>query len=198
MSEIKGRMITVGNQTYKVGSTSPEWMLEKYFNNWLAVTEANIKKAEEDFGKADSIMTSLYEVMKDAIDLKQYVSPINEFEDVERIIKVRVRLPRTEIEKLLGFKTYSIYGVGLYVKMEGLVLSPRTRNDINYDNSLTRRKNQYLNCDVIPEDVLKDHDFSLAVPATGNGLFVPKKSRLTEWLRGTSDLQYFDLMQFSN
>lgn len=161
--------------------SAPSFQKEEYWKEWLSTTEES----------EDPITKSLHQVIEVAVDCKQYERPNDEFEDVKRVVKFRIPLARDVIHQIFGIKTYSIYGVGLYTVMEGLLLSEGTRSDMNYDTC--HKKGVYLDLSSIPEEVVKTHEFRLAVPAF-QGLFVPKKTRVTDWIRGTYGLQYFDMM----
>lgn len=170
----------------KIFNTDNDYKKEDYWNKWLC-------NASQSVGNGDWLIDSVYEVMKLAIDNKQYSIPENEYEDVQRVIKVNLGISRKLIEQMFGVKTYSIYGTGVYVLMEGVVLSKCTRNEIGYDTIENTGKRYRFDPSTLPSEILETHEIRLAVPALG-GLFVPVKSRITNWIGSKNRLQYFDLM----
>ena len=158
------------------------YRVKDFWNQWLVKTKNSL--TDDDYlGK------SVYEVMKIAIENDQYLPSYNEYEDVKRVVKFRIRMPREAMKKTLGIDTWSIYGSGLFTVMEGILLSKSTRNRSGYD---TKGVHAYFDTSFIPEDIRKTHVFSLAVPAL-DGLFVPKYCSLTRWMSSRNQIQYFDL-----
>lgn len=161
-----------------------------YWSVWLSEAEETLSKSTDE---KNWLQQSLYEVTKVAIDNEQYAVPVYEYEEVKRLVEVHIGMPRDGIKKYFNVDTYSIYGTGTYVLIEGIVLTRETRNQIRYDEILTGRKWASYDLSSIPEDILEKYAFNLAVPALG-GLFVPKKSKLTEWLHSIRSLKYYDIM----
>lgn len=172
-----------------VEKTTDEELLDNFWRKWINTLNPEQLPMEDD--SEDLMKKSLYEVVKTAYENGQHLHPSSELEDVSRVVKIRIKLPRKNIEKMFGVKTYSIYGVGLYTVLEGICLSSSTRNRINYDTFT--KKGVKFDLSSIPEDIVESHEFRLTVPAGRSGLFVPKKSELTSWLAGTWSLEYFNL-----
>lgn len=172
-----------------VEKTTEEEILDNFWKKWINSVDPSKVPCDDD--SKDVMKESLYEVVKAAYEVGQHLHNSDEFEDVDRIVKIRIKLPRANIEKMFGVKTYSIYGVGLYTTLKGICLTPSTREKINYDTFT--KKGVKFDLSSIPEDVRKTHDFRLTIPAGKSGLFVPLKTELTDWLSGTWSLQYFDL-----
>lgn len=172
-----------------VEKTTSEELLDNFWSKWINTLNPEQVPYEED--STDLMKSSLYEVVKAAYENGQHLHIRDELKDVNRVVKVRIKLPRENIEKMFGVKTYSIYGVGLYTVLEGLCLSPSTRNRINYDTFM--KKGVKFDLSSIPQEIVDTHEFRLTIPAGKSGLFVPKKSELTSWIAGTWGIQYFDL-----
>lgn len=162
---------------------------EDYWKDWL-VGATDAITLEGGIDAVDTIQRSVFELMSEAVNIGQYKTCPHGYDRVERLVKIRIKLPRKAIEEMFGVETYSVYGVGLYVKMEGVLLNEYDRRQMNYDTF--NKKGVYIDTSFLPEEVTQNCDFRLVVPAL-RGLFVPTKSQLTNWLRGTFDLQYFDM-----
>ena len=166
---------------------------ESYWNKWLKVTGKKIENDTLDHSTSSSLLSlerSLYEVMGEAIKLRQYEVPNKEYEvcDVKRMVKFRSYTSKEELKRTLGIEVLSIYGMGYFTVLEGIILHPDTRRLINFDG-----KDKKYDLTLIPQDIIDSHDFYFAVSCHGNYLFVPKKSSLLRWIEKAYNLQYFDL-----
>lgn len=145
---------------------------------------------DQEIIESDTLSESLKELIDAANGINQMSIPDNEFEDTTKIVKVRFKLSRKSVEKMFNIKTYSVYKVGLFIPLEGLILSPLTRRAMNYDGYA--KLHAKFNLDCIPEDVLNSHEFRLTIPA-GCNLFVPKKSEVTQWISSIHNIQFLEL-----
>jgi hypothetical protein len=167
--------------------TDTDEIIEEYWNQWL-VNSSRLVDKNEDF-----VQRSVFEVVKLAVECEQYKLPEDEFVDVQRVVRFRIKLPKEAIEKDFKIKVYSIYGEGLYSTIEGIVLRPETREALNYDNF--KKKGNSLNLGIIPDEIVVSHEFRLATPAIGGGLFIPKRTTMTSWIQGVNSIQFFDIMK---
>lgn len=103
---------------------------------------------------------------------------------------MRINSPRSVVEKVFGLKTVSVYGVGLYVVVDGILLSGSFRSSSNYDR--LGKKGILFDLSSIPENIKEEYEFGLSIPAF-DGIFVPRKSVLTSWISRSSQLQFFDI-----
>lgn len=150
-----------------------------------------VDKGEEP----DLMLKSLSELVDLAVSCDQFKmsTDLSPYEEVVRVCLIRIRLSRPEIEKIFKVKTVNIYGLGLFAPLPGILLSNEIRKQSKYDESLVRRKVMY-DLSMIPEDIRNNYEFRLSVPAMSE-LFVPKKTRLTEWLNSTKCIKYLDFSQ---
>lgn len=138
----------------------------------------------------DPILRSLIELTDLAVECEQHKSYDDDFQDRVKVCLVRMRLKKKEIESMFGIKPVSVYGLGLFVPIEGLVMSQGFRSKSNYDKSLESRVRYDLSS--VPEDVRKSHEFRLTVPAM-DGLFIPKKTSFTSWIASVWCIKYLDM-----
>jgi len=199
-------MVEVKNSTerYKLRTASIE-DIKSYWDN-------QVELAREDLSKFEDLITSVnekdYEIMstlsfkksyveliEKAVSLEQYKRCTTVYEPATRVLRIKIDLPRPLIEKYFNLKTISLYGIGLYAPIEGLLLSAGFRSSSKYDESCRPVKEAPLfDISNIPEDIRKDYAFNLAIPAS-DGLFVPKKCTMTkDWLYTTRQLEYLDLL----
>lgn len=171
-----------------------EMSREEVANYWEDTTldyETKVKLSEETGEMIDPTLKNLAQLMRLAMDCKQYERPlINEFEEVTKVLKIRINMPRKMIEQCFGIKTISLYGVGLFAPVEGILLSQGFRSRSGYDTCTT--KYGHYDLSEVPEDARSKYEFRLSIPALG-GLFVPRKSAMTNWISRISQLQFFDL-----
>lgn len=163
---------------------------ELYWNWWLETQKVKLEDSK------DSVTRNLIELVELAVACNQYRFEENEFEDVPRVVRLNIKLPRANIEKYFGVKTYSLYGVGLFTVVEGLMLSPTTRESLGYDTwkeSTCINNSPCLDFACIPSQLRRNHRFDLVTPAM-TGLFVPKESPMMDWVRANWAIQYFDLL----
>lgn len=186
-------MMELGNNSFNAEEiyNSTYQNHEAYWRDWIeknSILEnpADGEVSDDGFG---TLGRSLYDLVKVAVENEQYKMPFREFTEVKRVVKFRVRLSREEIHKIFKVKTYSIYGVGLFTLMDGIMLTSQMRDYTGYD---TTGKHAYFDLSRVPSNLIEDYDFRLSIPALG-GLFVPKKSPLTRWMDSTKQLQYFDI-----
>lgn len=151
-----------------------------------------IKGKKPPHNSDDLLLDDMYELVSAIVECRQWENCINGYDKVKRVCRIMTRSPRSELEKNFNIKTISLYGVGLYVIVEGVLLSYTMRNLINYDNSFKRK--QFIKLDKA-EGLEKEYDFRLISSAFGTGLFIPKKSALTSSLSRAYQLQYLDIDQ---
>lgn len=163
---------------------------EAYWKKWLEDHKLPEELEDDPEFKEDTMARQLYNIIEKAYELKQFSYPEDEFEDTTRLLRVRIDFSQKELKACFGIDTYNLYGEGLYLPIEGIMLTSGTRSAINYDNSVT--KGARLKLDGLPVDVISTHKWGCAVPAL-NGLFVPKKTRIMEYIYSARALQYLDL-----
>lgn len=164
--------------------------LEEYASSLRSRLE---KEEIENDGKVDPILRSMIELMDLAVECDQCKRVYdNTYEDVTKVLKVRINLSRKEIEQILNIKPVSVYGIGLFVPVEGIMLNSSFRKSSGYDDCCSNKKGAFYDTSSIPDEVLKSHEFRLSIPAIG-GLFVPKKCSLMNWISSHRALQFFDL-----
>lgn len=183
--------------SYQLGKiTTYEKEVGSHWISQISSLHEELSREMESQGKesksVDPILSSLVSLMDLAIECSQFQRSFSQFEDVTRVLKVRVKMSRKEIERYLDAKPVSVYGVGLYFPVEGLLLDSKFREDSRYDESLLGRKGVKFDISSIPESIRRTHEFRLAVPAM-NGLFVPRKSKLMNEVRSSKSLQFFDI-----
>lgn len=178
--------------TYTTQEENRKNYLESYLSNSAKIiSEMNEDEADKEIVKTNRMIKDLHELMQACYDNDQYVIPRDEYEDVSRLVRIRTKRSKKEMDSIkLDVPTYYVYGMGMYALMEGIILSSSTRKTLNYDNC--HKKGRVYNINCIREDIRESHDFRLAIPCYG-GLFVPKKSVITEMLRGTFDLNFFEV-----
>lgn len=148
-------------------------------------------------GKVDHDLKSLSDLMKLAVESNQTDVPLLDsnptYIDVTRVVRLRLKLSREEIRTMFGIEPVSIYGEGLYFPVEGILLPPSFRSESGYDDYVEGKRKahyEYLKC--VPKEVADTHEFRLTVPAIRRHVFVPKKSRLMDWVVSTRAIQFFD------
>lgn len=164
--------------------------IEEYWKERLDQMKVQVMEMEDSEGYSDPTLSSLVELMELAISLKQYDSPRGTYEPVSRLVRIRINVPRSVVEKVFGLQTVGVYGIGLYAVVDGLLLSSTFRNKSNFDR--LGKKGISYDLSEIPDSIKKEYEFGLSVPAF-DGIFVPKKSVLTSWISRSSQLQYFDI-----
>lgn len=185
---ISDELLKEAQRIYETMQTTEQDKLNQYAD--LLKSKVEEEEAEND-GKVDPILRSISELVSLASEIGQCKKEYD-FIDRPKVVRVRIRLSRAEIEKIFDVKTVSVYGSGLYVPLDGILLDSSFRRQSKYDESLSGAKHSpYFDTSSLPEEVLKSHDFRLTIPAMG-GLFVPKKSRITEWINSTRAIQFFD------
>lgn len=158
----------------------------EYWQNWLVTQKAKLDEQEE----IDPLQKSLYQLMELAISLKQYERPDDENEEVSRVIRFSIDLPNELVESLFKVKVYTLYGTGSFTVMDGLLLTRETKERMGYPTSGPFK---YYDTHMFTEEQRKTYNFSLPTPAMG-GLFIPKRTRLLEWITRNKQLQYFDIV----
>lgn len=173
---------------------APENVVDAYWEQRVNALKAEVDAQLESGEKIDPTLESLSQLIEKSVELGQYKRPALDFEETTRIVKIRIRMPRQLIERNFGLETISMYGVGLFAPVEGLLVSDWMRKKMNYDECIQGKKGAYFDLSRVPEDLQKKYEFRLAVPALG-GLFVPKRCDMTQgWMTRISQLQYFDIM----
>lgn len=168
----------------------PDYKVDEYWEDRVDQYKSLIKKAEESSQVIDPVLKNLSELIDLAVSLDQYKTASGEFNEVTRVLKLRINMPRKMIEKCFNLKTIGLYGVGLFAPVEGLLLSEGFRKKSGYDTCTKKRG--FYDLSSVPEDIRNSYEFRLSIPANG-GLFVPKKSDLTSWISRAGQLQFFDL-----
>lgn len=164
--------------------------IEEFWKDRLDQMRVQVKVMEESEGYVDPTLSSLVELMELAISLEQYDRSHSSFDPVSRIVRIRINTPKSVVEKIFGVKTVSVYGIGLYAVMEGLLLPGSFRSKSNFDR--LGRKGVVYDLSDIPDEIKEEYEFGLSISAF-DGVFVPKKSVLTSWISRSSQLQFFDL-----
>lgn len=173
---------------------SPQSVLEDYWNSRVAELKSQVdEEMEKNEGKCDITLRNLYELTELAVSHEQYCKPVEDYEPVTRVAKIRIQMPRKSIEDCFHIKTVSLYGVGLYAPVEGLLVPEHIRRRTNYDMVMAGKKNAVFDLSFIPQELQQEYEFRLAVPAL-NGLFVPKRCEMTGYMRSHKQIQYFDIM----
>lgn len=167
-------------------------VLEEFWNNRLSEMRKQVSEFEISEGYVDPTLKSLVDLMELAISVRQYEGFVgNMFTPVTKVIRVNIKsTTRYVVERETGVKMISVYGVGLYTTMEGLMLSESFRDQSNFDKF--GKKGVVYNLSDIPDGYLDDYEFRLSIPAL-NGLFVPKKSLLTQCIDRAWQIQFFDI-----
>lgn len=164
---------------------------EAHWKKWLEDHKLPEELENDPEFTEDTMAKQLYNVISKAYELKQFAYPENEFEDVTRLLRVRIDFSQKELKCCFGIDTYNLYGEGLYLPIEGILISSGTRDAINYDNAVSKGARLKLEC--IPDEVIETHKWGCSVPAL-DGLFVPKKTRIMEYIYSARALQYLDLL----
>lgn len=173
---------------------APGEVVDQYWEQRVSALKAEVDAQLESGEKVDPTLGSLSELLDASLAYDQYKKPSEDFEETTRIVKLRIRMPRQSIENCFGLKTISMYGVGLFAPVEGLLVSEWIRRKTNYDDCVQGKKGANFDLSRVPEEYQRNYEFRLAVPAMG-GLFVPKKCDMTQgWISRTSQIQYFDIM----
>lgn len=171
--------------------TTAELERKNYVERFLRNSKKLLSEMEE--GSEDLVTLELHNLMTAALDCSQFENPHDDPDDVKRLVKVRVNRSKKELDTYgESIKLFPLYGVGLYALMDGLMVTSSSRDRSGYDR-VTKRGVEFDLSFLFSKEILDEHELSLAVPCTNGGLFVPKKSCLTDLLRGTFDLSYFDL-----
>lgn len=140
--------------------------------------------------KCDPTLKSISELISLAVECDQ-TDCTEDFVDKPKVLKVRIGLSRKEIEKVFGIKTVGVYGIGIFIPVEGIWLDEGFRSRSNYDKCILRTGRHFFDTSSLPEEIVKTHMPHLTVSAM-RGVFMPKRSRLTEWVSSYRSLQYFD------
>lgn len=159
-----------------------------YWQNWL--TDATVRYEYYSSLKDDRmkyITEAIYNIMKIAIEYKQYLKPMDDEEVVTKMCKIRIPLSRAVVERVFHVDTFTIRGSGLYVLMDGIFYTESFRKNSGYGE-----KDGNFNVSSISDTIKEEYDFRLTTPALG-GLFVPKRSELTSWLKDTQSIEFFDI-----
>lgn len=164
--------------------------IEEYWKTHVDQMRIKISEMEDSDGYVDPTLTSLLELMETALEIEQYKRPVSYYEPVSRLVRIRVNAPRSVVEKVFGLKTISVYGIGLFAVVDGLLLSSSFRNKSNYDR--IGKKGVTYDLSDIPEDLKEEYEFGYSISAF-EGIFVPKKQVLTSWISRSSQLQFFDI-----
>lgn len=165
-------------------------VLGSYWNDRLLEMKLKVLEAEKSDGFVDPTMKSIVDLTEKAIQIHQYERPHGYFEKASRLVRVRINTPRSVLDKYFGLETIGVYGIGLYVVLEGIVFSESFRDDSNYDR--TSKRGVVYDLSKVPDDIKEEYNFGLSIPAF-EGLFVPKKCPLTEMISRSSQLQFFDM-----
>lgn len=166
--------------------------LESYSQRLHSQIGDDSEDSQEERKVSDPVLKSLSDLMDLAIECNQHEMKFDDdYEDKPKVCLIRIRMSKKEIERNFGIKPVSVYGMGLFLPIEGITLGPSTRNLSKYDESLVSRRVMF-NLSSIPEDIIKTHEFRLAIPA-GRGLFIPKKSPITGWINSTKCIKFLDL-----
>lgn len=151
------------------------------------------KESSENNGQVDPILKSMSELMDLAVECDQCQRVHDDtYEDVTKVLRVRISLSKKEIERLFNIKPVSVYGIGLFLPVDGLMLTSNFRKSSGYDDCCSGKKGASYSILSVPDEVVRSHEFRLSVPAMG-GLFVPKKCHLMNWISSHRALQFFDL-----
>lgn len=164
--------------------------VEEYWKERLNQMKVDVKALEDSEGVVDSTLSSIVELVELAVSLKQYERPYDLYSKTKRIVRLRMDISKSTIEKDWGMQAVGVYGIGLYVVVDGLLLSGAFRDKSNFD--YTHRKGVRYDLSDIPEELQKEYEFGLSIPAF-EGIFVPKKSLLTSYAYRSGQLQFFDL-----
>lgn len=171
-----------------ISSSAPLYLQDQYWQNWLVDATARYEYyASLEKDRMRYINENIYNIMKLAIENKQYLKPMLDEEPVKRLCKIHIPLSRAVVERVFNVTTYNIRGSGLYVLLEGLYYTESFRRKSGYGS-----KDGQFNISSIDPQILEDYDFRLTTPAIG-GLFVPKRTELTSWLKDTQSIEFFDI-----
>lgn len=160
----------------------------KNYENYLYQLGANCFDEEPDL-----MLRSLFQLTDMSVKCNQYdkVGEDLDYKIVERVCLVRVRLSVKEIKAMFDIEGVNVYGTGFFVALPGVLLSSSLRDQTKYDKSLLRNKVTF-DLTPIPEEIRNGgYEFRLTIPAAGE-LFVPKKTRFTEWINSTKCIKYLD------
>ena len=166
--------------------------LKNYWETRIEETRKTIESMTDEEKKFDPTFTSLYELLRRSVEFEQYkkVDDSVDFVEVTKMCRIRISSPRKTLEHALGIETLSLYGVGLYTPVEGIMLSSAARAKSNYDDA--SKKHVFLDFSFIPDEVYQTLDTRLISGALG-GLFIPKKSGLTSWMSRYWQMEFFDI-----
>lgn len=153
-----------------------------------------IKFAVDSGEEVDYNLRSLSELMDLSVKCNQTEVPFeDDYQDVTRVVRLRVRLSLSEIQSMFGVTPVSIYGEGLYFPIEGILLPPSFSKESGYDRILEgKQKVTYCYEPLLPKEVVDTHEFRLTVPAIRRHIFIPKKCSLINWVNSTRAIQFFD------
>lgn len=144
-------------------------------------------------GNPDIMLLAMTSLMDALLECEQYrVLTEDCFEDISKICLVRIRMSAQEVARKFQVKVVNVYGTGMFIPIEGIFLSSETRQRTHYDEFCKGKKGSRFDISFLPEDVTKTHEFRLTISAF-NGLFVPKKCEMVEWINSTRCLKYLDI-----
>lgn len=144
-------------------------------------------------GNPDIMLLAMTSLMDALLECEQYrVLTEDCFEDISKICLVRIRMSAQEVARKFQAKVVNVYGTGMFIPIEGIFLSSETRQKTYYDASCRGRKDVSFDVSFLPEDVIRTHEFRLSIPAL-DGLFIPKKCEMVEWINSTKCLKYLDI-----
>ena len=171
-----------------LSSSTPEYLQDQYWQQWLADATTRYEYyASLTDDRMKYINEAIYNIMKIAIENKQYLKPKYDAEPVTRMCKIRIPLSRAVVERTFNVETFTIRGSGLYVLMDGIYYTEAFRVQSGYGC-----KEGDFRVSTIPQEIKDKYDWRLTTPAMG-GLFIPLKTELTSWLKNTQSIEYFDI-----
>ncbi len=167
---------------------TPQYQQDLYWQQWLVDATTRYEYYASLTGdRMKYINEAIYNIMKIAIEHKQYLRPDYDAEPVTRMVKIRIPLSRAVVERTFHVETFTIRGSGLYVLMEGIYYTESFRRQSGYGSP-----DGAFNITTIPQNIKDEYDWRLTTPAMG-GLFIPKKTDLTAWLKNTQSIEFFDI-----
>lgn len=189
------KILTLGQEL----ETQEEQKIQKYWEDNVSYLEDKLNEAygDDGSGKPDLELRQLVDLMRAAIlEYDQYKKvPLSEsYIKCTRLVQVRMPLSRESIHLLFRVKTYSMNGIGLYIPLEGILISSSLRKQSNWDDSQTSKKVEYNMKKLMPDWFGQEYVQRLAMSAD-NGLFIPKRCKMIDdgWIDNRRQLSFFDL-----
>lgn len=150
-----------------------------------SLTEETSDK-EDDF-----LLKSVYQLTDLALRCRQYEKVVEDvLDDTEKVCLVRTKFSCSDLKVLFGVDPVNVYGTGIFLPLEGIILGPCSRERSCYDQSLEGKS--FYDVSFLPEDIVKSHEIRLSIPAM-SGLFIPKKTEITEHIYSIKCLKYLDV-----